>query len=366
MKMLNQNNLSENIQKFILKLNYKENNFLPVQTGSTDAGRELNMGFTCYALKILYTIDSNYLDDKDWMTKIFNSLEGYKKNYQDLPDYSYVDPAYYRIYKSSFYKLWIKNIIKFLLMRIKIHEVNPRFKFKEFIRAETKQTIATMTQVFPGYVSDFKDFPHEIKDLDKFFNNLNWNSPWNAGAQVAGICVFLSSLKNNSKQISYIDKYLQSNLLNDGSYGTQEVTNLSEKVNGAMKVITGLDWLNIPVHKPNELINLCLNHKPESEGCDLVDIVYVLYKCSLQTNYKEEEIKKYFSNLLNEIEEHYFEDLGGFSYYLNKSQTHYYGIKITDGIKEPDIHGTTLLVWSLSMIFEVLGDPYPKWNIIKP
>ena len=66
MKMLNQNNLSENIQKFILKLNYKENNFLPVQTGSTDAGRELNMGFTCYALKILYTIDSNYLDDKDW------------------------------------------------------------------------------------------------------------------------------------------------------------------------------------------------------------------------------------------------------------------------------------------------------------
>ena len=99
---------------------------------------------------------------------------------------------------------------------------------------------------------------------------------------------------------------------------------------------------------------------------DLVDIVYVLYKCSLQTNYKEEEIKKYFSNLLNEIEEHYFEDLGGFSYYLNKSQTHYYGIKITDGIKEPDIHGTTLLVWSLSMIFEVLGDPYPKWNIIKP
>ena len=105
------------------------------------------------------------------------------------------------------------------------------------------------------------------------------------------VYVFLSSLKNNSKQISYIDKYLQSNLLNDGSYGTQEVTNLSEKVNGAMKVITGLDWLNIPVHKPNELINLCLNHKPESEGCDLVDIVYVLYKCSLQTNYKEEEIK---------------------------------------------------------------------------
>ena len=48
-------------------------------------------------------------------------------------------------------------------MRIKIHEVNPRFKFKEFIRAETKQTIATMTQVFPGTCLTLKIFLMKLK-----------------------------------------------------------------------------------------------------------------------------------------------------------------------------------------------------------
>ena len=51
-----------------------------------------------------------------------------------------------------------------------------------------------------------------------------------------------------------------------------------EVINGAMKVITGLDWINHEIHYPEKLIDFCLNTKPQT-GCDLVDIVYVLYKC---------------------------------------------------------------------------------------
>ena len=36
---------------------------------------------------------------------------------------------------------------------------------------------------------------------------------------------------------------------------------LREIVNGAMKVITGLDWLNIPIHKPNELNRYMFKYK---------------------------------------------------------------------------------------------------------
>ena len=54
-----------------------------------------------------------------------------------------------------------------------------------------------------------------------------------------------------------------------------------------MKVITGLDWLEVKIHNPNKLIDFCLANKPEFEGCDLVDYIYVLYKCSSQTNYKK-------------------------------------------------------------------------------
>ena len=82
--------------------------------------------------------------------------------------------------------------------------------------------------------------------------------------------------------------------------------------------------------------------------------------------YRKEEIREYFKDILHDIEKHYYQDIGGFSYFLNKSQTHYYGIQTTKGLDEPDIHGTTLLVWGLSMIFSTLGDSYPKWNVIKP
>ena len=63
---------------------------------------------------------------------------------------------------------------------------------------------------------------------------------------------------------------------------------------------------------------------------------------------------------------HFFPNLYGFSYFLNKSQTHYYGVKISKGLNTPDIHGTTLLVWALSMILEIIEFENFKWNPLKP
>ena len=54
------------------------------------------------------------------------------------------------------------------------------------------------------------------------------------------------------------------------------------------------------------------------------------------------------------------------TYFLNKSQTHYYGIKITNGLNEADLHGTLLLVWALSMILNISENENLSWNIIKP
>ena len=59
-------------------------------------------------------------------------------------------------------------------------------------------------------------------------------------------------------------------------------------------------------------------------------------------------------------------DEGGFSYFYNKSQTHYYGVQITEGIKQADIHGTTLCLWALLMILDSLEIQEKNMNIIKP
>ena len=56
-----------------------------------------------------------------------------------------------------------------------------------------------------------------------------------------------------------------------------------------MKIISGIDWIDGTVHYPEKIIDYCLNVNLNNEACDVVDLVYVIYKCSTQTNYKEKK-----------------------------------------------------------------------------
>ena len=138
-----------------------------------------------------------------------------------------------------------------------------------------------------------------------------------------------------------------------------------EIINGTMKIITGLDWINHQIHYPEKIIDQCLKFNINSEGCDIVDIVYVLYKCSLITDYKKKDIDNYFDIVLFEIMKQYLKGDKGFSYFIDKSQTHYYGLKITTGMNTADIHGTTLLLWAISMI-DNFKHGSNRFNILKP
>ena len=52
--------------------------------------------------------------------------------------------------------------------------------------------------------------------------------------------------------------------------------------------------------------------------------------------------------------EHFYEEFGGFSFLQNKANTHYYKFKISKGKDEPDIHGTVLFLWGVSIICQIL------------
>ena len=364
--MFNYEDLDKKIENFILSLQSSEYEFKPVINGVTKTGKSLTLGHLCYALKILYTVDSQLLKNKRYIQNIDKRFQSYNSFYPDLPKNSYVDDQYYKLYKNNFKKIWVKNCIKFLLNKIKFVEINPNYKFREYIRAETKQAIATQIQINKEFRSSYVSFPKTEEEIKEFLDNLDWSFPWNAGAQLSGICLFINTLEESKDLTYFIDRYMHEKLLSDGTYGNKNIKNTSESINGSMKVISGFDWLGINIHSPESLIDTCLQHEPMSEGCDLVDVIYVLYMCNKQTNYREDDIKNYFEGLLPEVEEHFYPEIGGFSYYKHKSQTHYYGLNISDGLDEPDLHGTTLLVWSLSMMFEILGEGYPNWNVIKP
>ena len=133
-----------------------------------------------------------------------------------------------------------------------------------------------------------------------------------------------------------------------------------------MKVLTGLDWLEAKIHYPEKIIDFCLSSDISSKGCDMVDVVYVLYRCSKETNYKKKEVIDYLDNILKMIRVHYNPNDGGFSYFQKYNQTHYYDLKIADTQLRSDIHGTLLCVWAIVMIMDLSEKKFFDYNVLKP
>ena len=364
-------NLKVNIEKFLINLQDNENFYIfnPVMLGNTKHGRNLGLGFSCYALKCFHMLglwDNLDKKEKDSWVEYINSFQ---KNINHLPEGSFVDKEVENFYNSLNSKLAIKNILKNLL-NVVSNKKRPtnRQKYLETIRAESKQAIATLNEV--GYVNNKKylEFPRTEVEINTFLDDLNWDTPWTTGAQFSALCVFSATQleeRERDKNIKYLYSYLD-NVVNEksGFYHINEGIKDRELINGAMKVITGLDWINKPIHYPEKLIDFCLNSDPSPEGCDIVDTVYVLFKCFNQSDYKKDEINSYFNNVKTIISQHFDSKHKSFSYYRDKSQDFYYGLKITEGQNEPDIHGTTLLLWALSMIYSFQGNK--DYKIIKP
>ena len=59
-----------------------------------------------------------------------------------------------------------------------------------FIRAETKQSIATLAQVNKENVRNYNYISNDF-NLNSYISSLNWDYPWNAGAQFAAFVYFL-------------------------------------------------------------------------------------------------------------------------------------------------------------------------------
>jgi hypothetical protein len=376
MKIKNINNLSpqsltEGIASYLNTLEDKNKKFHyhPCKEGVTEAGKEVSLGFSCYGLKTLYTIDKWDKLSNEVKNEWAEYINSFQKNISKFSVNSYVDNQYI----DHFEKFNIKNIskdgAKSVLNIIKSNKYRTRKEeLIDSVRAETKQAIATLKQV--GFRNKFiyDDFPKTSKEVYLILDSYDWSKPWSAGAQFSSFCVFAKAQGQENKEygrnlIEYIDNKVN---VEDGCYYKGDKPNFTQLINGSMKVITGLDWLGVPIHYPEKLIDVCLSRKPSQSGCDLVDYVYVLYRSSLETNYKRKEIVEYLYQILELIFSHYYEEEGGFSYNIGSSQKLYYGVEISKGNDQPDIHGTILLTWALAMIFVIIENDEFNWNILKP
>lgn len=363
------NQLPERIPAYLstLQIDNQVGRYLPAKSGLTTVGEKVTLGQSCYALKIYYMLGLwqglPKQTQTEWVQFIQSFQTGKKNAFIDTVVIQYLSPRRGRSYKIRQYLQGLVGLADFTPVDRVIH-------------AETKQAIATLVEAGSYPEKIFNDFPKSTSQLQKHLESLNWETPWAAGANTATIAVFLEALKASNVSTQKIDQ-LQHQLANfianivdertGAYYVALETPHYNELINGAMKVLTTLDWLHVPVHHPQQLIDTCLSQTPSSEGCHIVDAVYVLYRCLQHVEYRREDIQEYSINLLDMIETHYIPDDGAFSYFSGRSQVSYYGVPISEGLNVADMHGTILITWALAMIFDILQDDrLPKWHVIKP
>tara|TARA_B100000029_G_scaffold301281_1_gene294185 strand:- start:42940 stop:44076 length:1137 start_codon:yes stop_codon:yes gene_type:complete len=371
------NDLNEKILGFLSKLEVRlqPGRYLPCVSGVTYQGKNVSLGFSCFALKIYYMLGHwdklENEEQKKWISYI-KSFQNHhvKNNYDPIKKYAFIDTFLIDYLESIRRKISKRKLLN------KIFSISNDDEFltnsQKAIIAETKQAIASLAEI--GEFSDipYCQFPNSEKKIVEYMEKFDWSKPWASGGQTSALTVFMElegkrkiptkeiiSLQNATS--SFFESIVDSDT---GGYFSGNIPNHGMLVNGAMKVLTALDWLNVPIHFPEKLIDTTLSMLPKSDGCHLVDAVYVLHRCCQRTNYKRDKIKDYFISVLDMIRLHHNKD-GGFSYNISSAQKSYYGLPISKGYNESDIHGTVLLTWALSMIFQ-FNNSGSDWKIIKP
>ena len=336
--------------------------FYPCLDGRTKVGSEAGLGFSCFALKIYRILGLWEQLQAERRGEWINFILSYQRREHPYKG-AFIDPPVLNHCNS-----WKRRIVDILLKR-----GHRSLSHREAtIRAETKQAIATLADVgirAPLYFQDFPYTPDEV--LDFLRSGLNWSHPWAAGGQAAALALFvaheaprfLTQREVEDVKCEMVNFFHTIVDKKTGTWFRGKRPSYGELINGAMKVLNALEWLDAEIPYPERLIDTCLSRLPQAEGCHLVDAVYVLYRCCQETEYRRKDIKDYLKQILEMIKQHRKAD-GAFSYYVRYNQTHYYGAKVAVPIRQSDIHRTILLVWAIAMIGFISEWEGFAWRVI--
>ena len=308
------------------------------------------LGNTVFAAKIFYTIDMVDLMPMDEKKNIINFIKSFQRT-----DGSIYDPLITK--KVSL----LKKI--FALKNFDIQYL----RGEKTKRAETRQSFSALQLLGSRPDLPYLQIPYTVRGIDKYLSSLDWSRPYDAGSHFSHLLFFLYTNKrmfniyseSTDHLIDYSIKWinkLQSS--KDGSWHQGQNIAIPQKINGAMKIITGLKAVNkLNFKHPEKLIDLCLRTTNFKHACNILDVIYVLKYANelVENNHRYKDIRDFCYKWLRICREHYFPDIGGFSFFKHKANHQYYGTIITKGINEPDIHGTVLLLWGIALTSNILG-----------
>lgn len=344
--------------------------FLPCVQGATGAGRTAYLGFSCLANKIYYTIGLwdrlGPEEQQAWVDLICS----FQVN-TTAPTSSWGSDAFVDQFLLDAIPLPKERMVRRLMGLFSGRPIaSPR---SDAVLAETKQAIATLAQVGMTPWRPFLGFPLNERELLLWMRRLNWSLPWGAGAKTALLAVFIQAQGSRLEGVNaealkaVVVNFLESMADREtgGYFMPPRCPQRGQLINGAMKVLNALDWLGEPVQYPVQLIDMCLLQGPPPAGCHVVDWVYVVHRCLMQTDHRRHEVQVKCLEIIQLIRSHQSADRG-FSYAPGQAQKGYYGAEISQGLDEGDIHGTCLLTWAIAMILDILEWGHFGWKVIRP
>jgi len=308
------------------------------------------LGNTVFAAKIYYTLSLLNLLSKVKRDEMVNFIKGFQQS-----DGSICDP------------LVSGNIsLNTRLQAVKNFNFS-NFRGQQTKRAETRQSFSALRLLKARPDLPYLNIPYTRDGIKKYLADLDWEKPYGAGSHFSHLVFFLHlnremfSVATESADdlidyaISWVNDFQSAR---DGSWYLGESIMPTQKINGAMKVITGLKAVGKPNFRyPEKLIDLCLSGTTFNQACNNLDAIYVVNSANELTrgSHRLKEIQDFGYRWLAICRGHYFADIGGFSFFKHKANQYYYGAKITAGRDEPDIHGTVLLLWGIALAAKILG-----------
>jgi hypothetical protein len=305
-----------------------------------------NPASSVFAIKIYYTLGVEDNCDID-------TAANYIKTFQHKNGWIY-DSLVFR-------KSVLRNTLASLRQRNFSNLLNTNYK-----RAETRQCYSALMLYDKLPESTRLPVPRNEQQVRDYLASLAWNYPWDAASHFSHLMFFLTLALKTGEMKSQTFKHLATlavewtNRLQhpqDGCWYT-DAPSLRQKINGAMKVITGLLAVDmVDFDYPEKLVDLCLGSENDHDACDNFNIIFVLNYAAklLDKNYRQSEIEEFALQRLNTYWKYYHNDKNGFSFHPHRANDIYYGARITSALNEPDIHGTALFLWGISIIVQLLG-----------
>ncbi len=235
------------------------------------------------------------------------------------------------------------------------------------IRAETRQSASTLWMV--GHLPD-RSLPLEVRDRESFrryVEQFDWSHPWHAGSHMSHQLMMLAlnhqlgnSDANYEEVVNAVQEFLDG--FEDQETGTWfrgDAVDPQIKLNGAMKIHSGLAWLDGVARPSKERIDFALSLPIQFDGCGFTNSLFVLYYARVGLgDYRKDDIIERSIQCLNQSMAHK-QAGGGYSFLKNSAQRFYYSQYVSRGELQADMHGTGMFTLGVALALALIGDHAP-------